>query len=182
MLLLNLYTFSMNSDVFLMNWRYPVVTSRHCKGSVHDLFGYRLLNHTLVIFKSVKKVVKSFIADYLSTATLLSPKQQGLLQYCSRLTCLFDFLNLPTKLANLSMAFAVTSLNTSKACFGVPHPHSMPKLSTFGNRSYSILAFVLPHGASFLLADGMKIVYLLKPNGVSSVVREICADLFVFDG
>jgi hypothetical protein len=76
-LLLSIYNLSLNTGVFPFQWKTSVIIPRHKGGPFGELKSYRPINHTPIASRTLERIVKKSLSEYLQKTNSLAPHNTG---------------------------------------------------------------------------------------------------------
>jgi hypothetical protein len=132
LLLFNIYNLSFNTGVFPSQWKTSVIIPRHKGGPIDEVKSYRPINHTPIVSRTLERIVKKFLIEYIEKNQLIGSSQHGFLSKRSCMTCHVDFLNKVTSATDSGDAIIIILLDMQKAFDRVPHSHMLAKLQSIG--------------------------------------------------
>ncbi|MGL4480946.1 MAG: RNA-directed DNA polymerase, partial [Lactococcus garvieae] len=132
LLLLNIFTNSLNSGVYPSFWKLSHIIPHHKTGPRHHVSNYRPIHHTPVISRIMEKIIKSAVLEFASQQNFFNPSQHGFLSRKSCATCLTSFFDHVTKEFDVGKCVIVIYLDMYKAFDQVPHNRLALKLENLG--------------------------------------------------
>ena len=132
LLLLKLFTLSMESGSYPDRWKTAYIIPRYKSGDKTDMNNYRPINITPVISRIMEKIISDELSNYLLTEQFIDDSQHGFLKNRSCMTCHFDFFNLVYSLRSQGYLVLVLYLDISKAFDMVNHQLLIGKLASYG--------------------------------------------------
>ena len=132
LLLLKLYSSSLNDGTYPTCWKKSYVVPTHKYGPVTDINNYRPINITSIVSRVMEKIIKIQVVQHLLSNDLLSPFQYGFLSKRSCITCQLDYFDNITEHIDSGHSVATLFLDVRKAFDKVPHIRLLTKLQSYG--------------------------------------------------
>jgi hypothetical protein len=123
---------SMETAIIPENWKIANVRAIHKKGNRQDPGNYRPISLTSVVGKTMERLVKDQLVDFLERNKLIRDSQHGFRHGRSCLTNLLDFFGDVISTYDECKAVDVVYLDFQKAFDKVPHQRLLLKIQSLG--------------------------------------------------
>ena len=129
---LKMFSLSIQSGVFPKVWKNSIIIPRHKFGPKHNIDNFRPINHTSIISRTLERIVKSQLTNYLTSINFINDSQHGFLHNRSCVSSHVSFFDHITKATDNGNALVIIILDIQKAFDRVPHTRLLLKLESIG--------------------------------------------------
>lgn len=115
-----------------MDWKFAVVKPLHKKGHKSTVSNYRPDSLTSIVCKTLERIIRDELTEYLEKNSLLSRDQHGFRAGRSCASQLLEIMEIWTRFLHESRAFDTVYLDFAKAFDKVPYERLKLKLHSYG--------------------------------------------------